>query len=145
MKKPLLAAALAVLISGCGSGSTNVSGKVKYQGKPVVFGSVVIVGSDGLPRSGAIQPDGSFRVNGVSPGAAKVAVSSPPPPGAATRRTVKRGRDEEDRGGSADVDVPASPEVIKGWFPLAEKFGDPTSSMLTAEIKPGSPVDLDLK
>ena len=68
---------------GCGGGTADVSGKVTFKGKPVTYGTVMILGSGGLPKSGVLRPDGTFTVTGVPLGPVKVAVSSPRPPGLA--------------------------------------------------------------
>jgi hypothetical protein len=134
----------AVLVTvGC-AGGTDVSGKVTFQGKPVVYGTVVLIGSDGIPRSGAIQPDGSFQVKGAKLGKAKVAVSSPPPPGAAKGGRPKVGREAEDRA-PADAGEPVNPELAKNWVQLPDKYADATKSELTAEIKAGTPLELTLR
>jgi hypothetical protein len=147
--RPLISTALVALAlaaCGCNANTTDVSGKVTFKGKPVVYGTVVIVGSDGTPKSGAIQPDGSYRVADVALGPAKVAVTSPRPPGGEQAR--KQGRDSD--GDVDDKPTPAPtpaapPEVIKNWFALPEKYGDPSRSELTAAVKRGEPLDLELK
>jgi len=138
---------IVALAFGCGSSAVDVSGTVRHQGKPIVFGTVVIIGSDGLPRSGAIQPDGSFTVANVKAGPAKVCVSSPRPPGLAVEGTKKKtGRDADlDERRPADADATVSPAIAKGWFPLPNIYGDPLTSGLTTDVAPGTPLDLDLK
>lgn len=146
MTSPIRSVVLAAVLSavGCGGGTADVAGKVTHKGKPVVYGTVVLVGSDGLPKSGTIQPDGTFRVAGVATGTAKVAVSSPPPPGAGSpAKRPRGGRDEEDERTPA-AQPPAAPEVIRNWTALPEKYGDPDKSGLTAEVRAGQPVNLDL-
>lgn len=130
---------------GCG-GTTNVSGKVSYQGKPVVYGSVVVVGADGVPKGGPIQPDGSFQASGVKIGPAKIAVSSPQPPGfGGAKKARTSSRDDPDDRAPADAGISASPEVLKAWVPLPPKYADPQKSELTATIQAGQPLNLDLK
>ena len=133
----------ALALTGCADGTTDVSGKVTYKGKPVAYGAVVVFDADGAPKSGTIQPDGTFRVSGVRSGPVKVAVSSPPPPGAEPARKGT-GRDADDDKLPLAV-PPAPPEVLKSWRPIPEKYGDPNKSELTAEVKSGQPLDLDLK
>jgi hypothetical protein len=60
---------------GCGR-QGNVSGKVLYQNKPLVFGRILVEGSDGTARHGNIEKDGTFYVDGVATGEARVAVNS---------------------------------------------------------------------
>jgi hypothetical protein len=142
------AAALALVVplaaTGCG-GTADVSGKVTYKGKPVVYGTVVVVGSDGIPKSGAIQPDGSYRVSGVPLGTAKVAVTSPKPPGSEPAAKKPRGRDADDDKPPPEQPPPAPPEVIQNWVSLPEKFGDPNKSEVTVTVKSGQPADIELK
>jgi hypothetical protein len=140
------AAALAALTAaGCG-GTADVDGTVKYQGKPVVYGTVVVIGSDGIPKSGTIRPDGTFRVDGVRVGAARVAVSSPRPPGSEPAPAAKPKGGREDPVDKPVVPVdPADPEVIRSWFALPSKYGNPDTSELTADVQSGRPLDLDLK
>lgn len=148
MTRPTRAAALALLaLAGCGGGTASVSGKVTFQGKPVVYGTVVLIGADGLPRSGQIQPDGTFTVPGVAVGTAKAAVSSPPPPGAEpAKKAARGGRDaEDDERAPPPPPAPVDPAVVKGWFPLPEKYGDPDKSGLTVQVGSGQPADFDLK
>ncbi|MBA4064383.1 MAG: hypothetical protein C0501_11850 [Isosphaera sp.] len=146
---PLLraaAAAATLSAAGCGGGVADVAGTVKYQGKPVVYGSVVVIGSDGVPKSGTIRPDGTFRVDGVRVGAARVAVSSPRPPGSEPPPAPKPkgGREEAVDKPVPPVD-PADPEVIRNWVALPARYGDPDKSELTADVQSGRPLDLDLK
>jgi hypothetical protein len=134
-----------LLAAGC-AGGTDVTGKVTYQGKPVVYGSVVLTGPDGLPKAAAIQPDGSFTVKKAKPGQTKVAVSSPPPPGANVPKTApKGGREADEDRRPPTAEPPAPPEVIKNWFPLPDNFGDPEKSGVTVDVKAGAPVEITLK
>jgi hypothetical protein len=132
----------ALALTGCG-GTADLSGKVTYQGKPVVYGSVVVIGSDGVPKSGEIKPDGTYRVNGVKVGSAKVAVSSPRPPGSDPPKKVRERGDDGDK--PPPEVTPAPPEVIKNWFPIPNKYGDPAKSELTVDVQSGKPLDIDLK
>lgn len=135
-----------LVMAGCAGGTADVGGKVTFQGKPVVFGTVVLIGEDGLPKSGPIQPDGTFRVSGAKTGTAKVAVSSPAPPGVVLAgKKAGVGRDAGDDRTPRDAGPPVSPEVVKGWFPIPDRFADPTRSGQTAEVKSGQPLEIDLK
>jgi hypothetical protein len=132
--------------AGCGPGSADVTGTVTFKGKPVVCGTVVVFGSDGLPRSGTINPDGTFRVEGIRVGPARVAVTSPPPPGAGPARPKSRGGREGDDGDKIPPPQapPADPQVVKNWVALPEKYGDPTRSGLTFDVPAAQPVTLTL-
>lgn len=131
--------------TGCENGTTDVSGKVTFNGKPVVYGTVVVVGSNGIPKAGAIQPDGSYQISGVALGPAKsVTVSSPRPPGSAPPQKQSRDSVDEDKK-LPPPPPPAPPEVIQNWTALPERYADPGKSDLTATIKSGEPLNLDLK
>lgn len=140
-----LAALPALLVlAGCGEKTTDVTGKVSYKGKALVYGTVAVLDGSPAPKVGAIQPDGTFRVAGVRPGVHKVAVSSAAPPGSdAARKNVDRREADDER--TVAAAPPASPEVLKGWFAIPDKYGDPAKSDLTADVKVGVPLDLDLK
>src|SRR5260370_22275891 len=74
VRMALLAVLLGASISGCGWGRGEVSGTVRYNGRPLPFGTIQFLGPDGVPCSGKIQPDGTFSVE-VPAGEAKVIVS----------------------------------------------------------------------
>lgn len=130
--------------AGCGGGTADVTGKVTYQGKPVVFGTVLVIGSDGVPKAGAIRKDGSYRVSGVKVGAATVTVSSPPPPGSRKATPRGDGRDAADDERRV-ADEPVDPELVKSWFPIPERYADPEKSGLKTDVASGRPFDIDLK
>ena len=139
-----------LLAAGCGGGGVDVAGTVTYQGKPLSYGTVVLVGSDGLPKSGQVGPGGAFTVQGVPPGTAKVAVSSPRPPGMpdpARPEPGAKGRDADLLDGKTPrpEPPPAATAIIAGWTPIPDDYGDPLKSKLTVEIKAGEPVKIELK
>jgi hypothetical protein len=118
--------ASSLLLLGCG-GRGDVNGKVTYQDKAVVFGSVMIVGSDKKLYYGQINEDGSYKVTGVPTGEAKVAVSSPDPNQVAAK------------GGAPKIEA-------KKWFAIPPKYGDPEKSGLKLSVNGGSnPFDIPLK
>lgn len=145
----LMAVSGLVFSAGCGAKVATVSGKVTFQGKPIVYGTVSIMGPDGIAQSGAIEPDGSFTVRGVGIGEGKVAVTSfKPPDGTAGGKAKGGGRDAgagDDERKPAQPDAAVSPEVIKNWFPIPAKYGDHKQSGLTVPVGDGKPVTIDLK
>jgi hypothetical protein len=60
-------------ISGCGPSQSQVTGTVRYKGKPLPSGTIQFLASDGLTYPGTIQADGSFAVR-VPAGEAKVLI-----------------------------------------------------------------------
>jgi hypothetical protein len=72
--RALPALLLCLALTGCGWGRGEVSGTVRYNGRPLPFGTIQFLGPDGIPRAGKIGPDGTFSV-GVPAGQAKVIIS----------------------------------------------------------------------
>jgi hypothetical protein len=128
---PLLAA-----VGGCRH-SVTVGGKVSFQGRPVSYGSVIFVVDGRLARSGVIQPDGSYVVEELSAGTAKIAVISRDP---SKGRSVLRGGKPSEPGKKETSAHNATPLP---WFPLPAKFEDPETSGLTCILGTGH-LDYDL-
>jgi hypothetical protein len=123
---------LAALILGCG-GRGDVSGKVFYHSKPLVFGTVLIQGSDGIPRQGNIEQDGSYYVSAVATGEAGVAVNSPNPK--SITLTYKNPNKK-----------PEPYPDVKGWFSIPKQYEKPSTSGLIYTIKRGeNNIDIELK
>lgn len=147
----LLALVTFTSLNGC-AGKGDIKGKVTYDGKTVVYGTVMVIDSEGVPHPGVIGPDGNYTVRGVTTGKAKLAVDSPNPQlqyekvaavwaGGRQGSTGKPGTDN-----SAKVPKP-DPELVKKWFEIPIKnLNDPDKSGLTLEIKSGeNPHDIPLK
>ncbi len=129
--------ALLALAPGCGPGVGTAAGKVTYQGKPVVWGSVTLKAADGSMHQIGINPDGTYRLDRVPVGVAQVGVSSPDPkPSARLKARAAGGDDPRVRPG------PAPPPGA--WFPLPEKYADPATSGVTVQVG-GGPVDINLE
>ena len=118
-----LGLALAALAgAGCGPGKGDVSGKVTYKGKPLVYGSVQFVGRDGQPKLAEIAKDGTYRAPGVTAGENQIAVNSGNP--AQSVMLDKSGRPKEP--------PPVDPKL---WFPIPDKYGDTRKSGLTFTVE----------
>ena len=66
-------------VGGCGR-TAKVTGKVSYQGRPVTYGSVIFIdGTKAAGRMGVIGADGSYTVEGVTPGNVEIGVISRDP------------------------------------------------------------------
>jgi hypothetical protein len=72
-------------VIGCGKRG-EVSGTVTYNEKPLSFGSVTVMGDDGLTQVTPIGKDGSYRFESVVAGPAKFVVVCMDPKGAEIRR-----------------------------------------------------------
>ena len=59
---------------GCSKPPGTVSGRVSYKGKDLSYGTIVFVSQDNQVKQGAIDEDGSYKIENVPAGPAKVAV-----------------------------------------------------------------------
>jgi hypothetical protein len=135
-------AAVLVAAAGCGGSYADVRGKVTHQGRPVVYGTVSVIGSDQKTYYGVINQDGTFVVSGVPTGPAKLGVYSPDPYFEPPISAAEKAKAEEARRASG---IPTAPKPPKGmWFRLPGKYADPLSSGLTAEVTP-TPTAVELR
>jgi hypothetical protein len=132
---PAVALALLMLAAvGC-AGRGDVSGKVTYQGKPLVFGTVQFEASDKTLKQANIKEDGTYSVVGVPVGEAKVAVSSLNPQSSDFQPLQREGQPPR-----------KPPREVKGWFPIPTDYQDLSKAKLTFTVKRGqNPYDIDLK
>ena len=122
-------AALAITAAGCGGGDkllmADAAGTVKYNGTPLEGATVVFVPDSGLPATGVTDADGRFTWNtrgepGAVVGPGKVAIT------AVEQLIVVEGRE------------PTAQELANMSRSLIpEKYGHPTTSQLSAEVKVG--------
>ena len=131
-----LAAVVMLSSAGCGPAPVGVvTGEVAYKGKPVVYGSVMVIGSGKLPHYGEIKPEGNYTVEGVPLGDARLTVTSPDPripaPSGPDKSTGKSVQDTVDTSWRPAVDA-------RKWFAIPSKYGDPAHSGLTIQVKAGS-------
>ena len=128
----LLAAALAA--AGCGEGrNCTLTGKVSYQGKPVVYGVVLVQCADGTRSATNIRPDGSYTVERLLAGPVKIGVNSPEPPDPAAQpgRAAQPAR---------PAGPPANPPAVdkSKWFKVPDEFGDAETSGKTTTVAAGT-------
>jgi hypothetical protein len=127
----LAAACLILGITGCGKGSSTVSGTVKLEGKPLRFGSVTMMGEDRIPHTGEITREGTYTVEGVPYGEVRVAVSSPDPQSAGPPPQAQELIMKGPRGKL----LPPPPKIDnKGWFPIHDDNTDIRTSGLTVNV-----------
>jgi hypothetical protein len=133
--RPAVAVAFLTLAAvGCG-GRGDVSGKVTYQGKALVFGTVQFEASDGTIKQANIEPDSSYSIPGVPVGEAKVAVSSDNPKGSNFQPLQREGQ------------PPPKPlPEVKGRFPIPKEYQDLSRPKLTYTVNRGNNTyDIELK
>jgi hypothetical protein len=141
-----LALCITLVVTGCGAGVGDVSGKVTYKNKPVVYGSVSFVGPDGISRAARINSDGTYSVKDVGAGEAKVTVESvlPNPKGGDGGRVARPGGDEKlpegmpkrERRGEDTPEV-VDPEIAKNWFPIPRDYADIGKTKLRFTLRRG--------
>jgi len=116
-----------------GSGKATLTGRVTYQGRPVIWGSVLLVSSDGKSASGPIDSDGSFRVEDAPPGPVSVAVVSHDPLVQHWATGLKTTRVRP----TASI-FSAAPVDRQRWFPLPPQYEEPASSGVTLLLSKGA-------
>ncbi len=136
-----LGVVLIVAATVFGSRSATVSGRVTLQGRPVIWGTVVLVGPDGRSVAGRIEPDGSFTVANAPTGEVAVAVASPDPLVQHYATQLKTSRER------IPVRQWAAPPVDrKQWFVLPKRYEDARTSDLKVTVTTGrNECNLDLK
>jgi hypothetical protein len=135
----MLLAAMLTVVGGCGR-STTATGQVNYGGRPVAYGSVIFFGVDRAAHSGAIAPDGTYMVEGLSPGVYSIAVISRDP--SRGRSTVRGHKPELLVRPTAARPTTAS----NGWFPLPSRLETAATSGLTCTLGSGRVMHhIDLK
>jgi hypothetical protein len=126
---------LVLLLGAFGCGRGDVSGRVTYKGKPLVWGTVQMEGSDKILKQGNIKSDGTYAIHGVATGDAGVAVSSLNPKSSDFQPIQREGR------------PPRKPRpVVEGWFPIPGEYQDLVKPKLSFTVKSGkNTYDIDLK
>jgi hypothetical protein len=123
---------LATIFSG--PSRAVVTGKVSYQGKPLVWGQVILVGADGKSASGQIEQDGTYRVEGAPIGPVSVGVVSHDPLVQHWAKSLKTTRVRP----TANIFATAPPVDRRHWFPVPQHYEEPGSSGITLTLKSGS-------
>lgn len=113
----VLAGLLTVI--GCGTGPSELTGKVTLDGKPVESGKITLIPADGKGQTaGGDIKDGAYTVPGVPSGTVKVSLSAP--------KVV---------GKKKLYNTPNSPEMAITEEALPERYN--VKSTLTVDIKAG--------
>jgi hypothetical protein len=121
---------------GCGQGQGTVTGTVKFQDKPLAFGSVVIRGPDGIPRTAHISPGGTYTMPDIPCGAAKLAVYCPDP--AEQDDLLEQEKAKFQKGLAKTLDRKVLDIDRTKWFAIPSEYGDFDKSGLFFEVKKGS-------
>jgi hypothetical protein len=127
--------ALLLLGAGCAERQGVVTGTVTYQDKPVVYGSVVILPADGIPRTTSISPSGAYTFTKVPCGDAKLAVHSPDP---ALQDEFLQAEKNKVQMGLATTWNRKGPDIDRSkWFAIPAEFSDFEKAGLACTVKQG--------
>jgi hypothetical protein len=126
----LLAALLGAALTGCGAGQAEVSGTVRYNGKPLTHGTIQFLGAEGIPYAGTIQADGTFSVQ-VPVGQTRVIVSCVDE--GKLKRSTTRVAASHNRAAVASTSAVNAPL-------LPQRYADWNASGLTVLVKSGGTV-----
>lgn len=129
--------ALGVVIIGLsafagGAANATVSGRVTMQGRPVIWGAVILVGPDGRSVAGRLQPDGAYTVSDAPMGEVAVAVISPDPLIDHYKTQIR-----SSRVAVPVAEWPAPPVDRQQWFLLPKHYEDPRTSDLKLTVNRG--------
>jgi hypothetical protein len=120
-------------VAGCGPGSGSVSGKVTYKGTPLPGGTVTFMTSDQKVKTAIIGSDGTYSIDKVTTGPAKIAVTPlvPLPPMMPGGMAMDPGKVDAPEG-----DAAAPPAADKSAS-IPEHYKDPEKSGLTHTVTTG--------
>jgi hypothetical protein len=129
--------ALAVVVSlgvaGCGEGKGTVSGKVTYKGVALKGGRVTYTSAKGKSNQAEIGEDGSYTVEDLPSGPAKITVQTSylQQMARAPRYKVPEGAPEGYKGGG-------DPTAAKRYVKIPDSYEDLETSGLTYDVKKGA-------
>ncbi len=120
----------------------TLAGRVVWQGKPVVVGTIVVLAGDGKLRAVPIEPDGSYQVAGVPKGKVQLGVISRDP--AKIQERYAKMATPSDRLATDDRTAPQQLDKKK-WFPVPKQYEDPQFSGLITTLKGQDKFDIELR
>jgi hypothetical protein len=123
MRRVWLLPAVFLAVPACDPDTATVSGRVTYQGKPLTSGSVTFCAAEGRVEHGLLRTDGSYAIERVPVGPARVAVAS--------HTSVPVGL----RGSSAPAEKPVA---------LPARYRDPDQSGIEFTVEKGR-TDYDIE
>jgi hypothetical protein len=139
---------VAVFLGGCSKPPGSVSGRVSYKGKDLSYGTIVFVSQDNQVKQGDIDEDGSYKIENVPAGPAKVAVvveRAPELTGGPRMQAGKMGGPAGEVAGDKNYGKSGRKTVKKSTIQVPERYRDPEKSGLTYTVKSGqNQKDFDL-
>jgi hypothetical protein len=132
-----------LVVAGCGPAKTEVSGTVRYQGKPLTSGDVLVVDADGMPHTSPISAEGAYTARDVPVGPVRFAVLLV---GNERRNTSKLPKREPGKR-RAKIDVSKLDDKGTAAKPqLPPRYAAVGTSGLSTTLQPGpNTFDLDLE
>ena len=126
-------AALIITTAAITHRPATLTGRVTLNGRPVIWGSVLVVAHDGRSAAGRIEPDGTYTVTDAPVGEVTISVSSPDPLVQHYATQIKTSRER----------IPVSqwaalPVDRKQWFLIPKRYEDAKTSGLTMTLGHGS-------
>jgi hypothetical protein len=141
----LLPIAMCCLVAGCGPGrpgTVPVSGRVTWQGKPVVTGRITFYPTTGRPATSPIGPDGGYCLRTFEPGDGTVVGKHCVTIDA--RRVIDAKAAPKTRKEKLPGGMAVDPEAKLEWL-VPEKYSQRSTSPLTAEVTADQkPIDFAL-
>jgi hypothetical protein len=131
-------------LSGCGSSTATVSGKVSYKGNPLKGGNITFASAEGKPSvSTSIDENGTYTCKAPT-GKVKVSVET-----ASLKPAMAGGKAPKyspPAGQTSPYQSGDTSDLSKRYTEIPETYSDPEKSGLSYEIKGGSQtIDIELK
>jgi hypothetical protein len=129
---PFLPCLALLALAGCGPATGSISGKVTYKDKPLPGGMVTFFAADKKSQTAVIGTDGTYTIDRVAVGPAKIAVL---PPAAPPKMPPGMKMDAGKMGGAPEGGSP--PPSADKPVSLPPKYQDPEKSELTYTVTAG--------
>lgn len=130
-------------MTGCGSSTGTISGKVSYKDAPLKGGNVTFLTKDKkVSRLSEIQEDGSYKIEKMPAGEVLISVetaSLKPPPASRFVNAPPAGANAP-----PGYKAPDFKEKAKRYVEIPEMYSDPDKSKLTYTVK-GGEQNFDIK
>jgi hypothetical protein len=125
-----------LFLCGCGKNKGSVKGKITFDGKPVIFGTIVVADESYRDYRGKIESDGSYALEGVPHGTLKIAIFSPDPKLQAPKEWKRPPGMEGAKIEKKELPPPGPLAIdVAKWFPIPERYNHHETSELTLAHK----------
>jgi hypothetical protein len=129
-------------LAGCSGTTSTVTGKVSYKGTLLKGGNITFLGEEGKGSvSGPIGEDGSYKLEKVPVGEAKITVETDSLRRRAQAHSYKAPPDAPKGAGSAGI---SAEEAQRRYVEIPLVYSDPSATSLRCTVKAGKQ-DFDVK